>query len=198
MCLGYRGHPRLRPSFSGPSEFAMVTQGPTASAGSPANHDPDGKPLDDQSGGKMKFKEEAFFSMCWYTPHDTACVMTYSQGACTVPGKEFDKGLEWWTILQKYPPRTFMLAPAWFQSYRPSKGLANDLGLLTDADDPDTMVAIFAPASFLQKLIWREESLDVAATVRAWLGGSGKLVTFGAYTAELELDIFYQVTAHSQ
>ena len=60
------------------------------------------------------------------------------------------------------------------------------------------MVAIFAPASFLQKLIWREESLDVAATVLAWLGGSGKLVTFGAYTAELELDIFSQVTAHSQ
>ena len=82
---------------------------------------------------KIKFKEEVFFSMCWYTPHDTACVMTYSQGACTVEGKEFAQGLEWWTVLQRYPPRTFMLAPAWFQSYRPSLGLALTFAPLSDS-----------------------------------------------------------------
>ena len=129
--------------------------------------------------------------MCWHTPPHTACLMTYSQRACTVhvAGEGFPKELAWWTVLQEYPARTFMLAPAWFQSYRPSFGLAESLDLLTDAVNPDTMVAIFAPASFLPKLQWHGEALDVAATVIAWLSESGKLVTFGAYTAELELDI---------
>ena len=157
--------------------------------GSPTDHDPDGHRHGNQCGGNIKFKEDIFFSMCWGTPYDTACVMTYSQSACTVPAEPFDKGLVWWTVLQEYPARTFMLAPAWFQSYRPSFGLAESLDLLTDAVNPDTMVAIFAPASFMPKLQWHGEALDVAATVIAWLSESGKLVTFGAYTAELELDI---------
>ena len=101
-----------------------------------------------------------------------------------------DKGLEWWSVLQPYPARTFMVAPAWFRSYRPSHGLAeNNRGLAEDPGNPDTMVAIFAPASFMTKLQWRGEELDMAATVLNWLSQSGKLVTFGAFTAELELDI---------
>ena len=51
------------------------------------------------------------------------------------------------------------------------------------------MVAIFAPTPLMAKLEWREEALDMAATVFNWLRQSGKLVTFGAFTAELELDI---------
>ena len=80
--------------------------------------------------------------------------------------------------------------PAWFRSYRPSQGLAdNNEGLAVDPESPDTMVAIFAPAAFMTKLQWRGEELDMAATVLNWLSQSGKLVTFGAFTAELELDI---------
>lgn len=121
--------------------------------------------------------------------------MTFSQRACTYKQKGHDKGLEWWTVLQDDPVRTLMVAPAWFRSYRPSQGLAeNNEGLATDPENPDTMVAIFAPAAYMTKLQWRGEgldvqSLDMAATVLNWLSQSGKLVTFGAFTAELELDI---------
>ena len=41
----------------------------------------------------------------------------------------------------------------------------------------------------MPKLQWHGEALDVAAIVIDWLSESGKRVTFGAYTAELELDI---------
>ena len=129
--------------------------------------------------------------MCWNTPPNTAVAMTFSQGACTWD----DKGLEWWTVLQPYPARTFMLAPAWFRSYRPSKGLGkNNTELLCETENADTMVAIFAPAAFLAKLRWRGDHLDMATTVLRWLEeleghGTGKLVTFAAFTAELELDI---------
>ena len=83
-----------------------------------------------------------------------------------------------------------MVAPALFLSCRPSQGLAeNNEGLAVDPESPDTMVAIFAPAAFMTKLQWRRDQLDMAATVLNWLSQSGKLVTFGAFTAELELDI---------
>ena len=51
------------------------------------------------------------------------------------------------------------------------------------------MVAIFAPAAFMRKLQWEEDQVDVSLTVLNWLSQSEKLVTFGAYTAEFELDI---------
>ena len=59
--------------------------------------------------------------------------------------------------------------------------------------EPDTVVAIYAPVAFFQQLQWHgneQRQLDVAATVAQWLRTrNGQLVTFGAYTAELELDI---------
>ena len=85
-----------------------------------------------------------------------------------------------------------MLAPAWFRSYRPSKGLGkNHTELLCETENADTMVAIFAPAAFVAKLQCRGDHLDMATTVLRWLEGhgNGKLVTFGAFTAELELEI---------
>ena len=121
--------------------------------------------------------------------------MTFSQGACTYKQAGADKSLEWWTVLQPYPARTFMLAPAWFRSYRPSKGLGkNNTELLCETENADTMVAIFAPAAFVAKLQCRGDHLDMATTVLRWLEeleghGTGKLVTFAAFTAELELDI---------
>ena len=170
----------------------LLTEGTVFLVGSPANHGPDGNPLAGQHGDFIRFKEQVFYSMCWHTPPHTAVAMTFSQGACTYNQEGTWKSLEWWTVLQDYPGRTFMLAPAWFRSYRPSKGLGeNNTELLCDTEKADTMVAIFAPAAFLAKLQWRGDHLDMATTVLRWLEGhgNGKLVTFGAFTAELELDI---------
>ena len=99
-----------------------------------------------------------------------------------------------WTVPQPYPLRALMVAPAWLRWYRPSQGFAeNNAELAADPEKPDTMVAIFAPPSFMAKLEWRPEALnklDLAATVLNWLRHSGKqLVTFGAFTGELEVDI---------
>ena len=101
--------------------------------------------------------------------------------------------LEWWSIMQDYPTRITMIAPAWFSSYRPRLGLAADMSELGSPRNPDTVVAIYAPVAFFQQLQWHGEEprqLDVAATVAQWLRTrNGPLVSFGAYTAELELDI---------
>ena len=167
-----------------PEQLKM--EGKVFLVGSPANQDPYRQRLAGQHGGNISFKQDVFFSMCWNTPQHTAVAMTFSQGACTFN----NKGLEWWSVLQPYPGRTFMVAPAWFRSYRPSQGLAeNNEGLALDLENPDTMVAIFAPAAFMMKLQWRREELDMASTALNWLSQSGKLVTFGAFTAELELNI---------
>ena len=150
--------------------------------GSPANHDPYNQRLPGESDANhIKFKQEVFYSMCWATPKHSAVVMTFSQSAC--------KKLEWWSVLQSYPTRTFMLAPAWFRTYRPRLGLADDMSELRKSDEVDTTVAIFAPTSFMSKLVWHGEQLDMAVTIREWLCNAGRLVTFGAYTAELEVDI---------
>ena len=152
--------------------------------GSPHNHDPDDRPTEgDQKGSGWRFKQNIFFSMCWNTPTDSAAIMTFSQSKC---GK-----LEWWSVLQSYPTRIFMLVPAWFESYRPCVGLADDMSQLCWSDTIDTVVAIFAPASFMQALRWKGDQLNLADTIAAWLNNHHKrrLVSFGAYTAELELDI---------
>ena len=89
-----------------------------------------------------------------------------------------------------------MLAPAQFERYMPRLGLADNTGQLSWTETPDTVVAIFAPASFMQELRWEGNFLNVARTIVAWLNDqpSGTLVTFGAYTAELELDIAIEAT----
>ena len=80
-----------------------------------------------------------------------------------------------------------MVVPAWFASYRPRLGLAHTLGELSH--DPDTMVALYIPSSMAQDLRWNLGRLDAAASIVAWLGSEGRLLTFGAYTAELEVDV---------
>ena len=93
--------------------------------------------------------------------------------------------MEWWTRPDE--PRMLMVLPAWFATYRPRLGLADTLATL--ADESDTMMALCLPADMAQVLIWKNGKLDGAASIRRWMGTSGRLVTFGAYTAELELDI---------
>ena len=106
--------------------------------------------------------------------------MTYSNGAC---GK-----LEYWTLPDTYPPRTLVVAPAWFAHYRPRRGLADTLDAL--ADVPDTMLAMYLPAPFVASLRWKEGKVDGSATISGWLSGRGRLVSFAWYMGELEADIF--------
>ena len=65
----------------------------------------------------------------------------------------------------------------------------HDQFYISDTEDPDTCVAIYAPPSFLADLVLRGGQLNVAATVARWLGPERRLLSFGAYTAELEVDI---------
>ena len=106
--------------------------------------------------------------------------MTYSNGAC---GR-----LEFWTLPDTYPPRTLVVAPAWFAHYRPRRGLANTLDAL--ADVPDTMVAMYLPAPFAASLRYKADKLDCSATISAWLSDDKRrIVSFACYTGELEADI---------
>ena len=168
----------------GVSAFAVPADLKTNTAvfvtGSPANHDPANKRIKDESStNNVEFKQEIFYSLCWNTPADSVVALTYSASACA--------DIMWWTVNATYPPRSMMVLPAWFQTYRPRKGLADTLEKLADEDD--TMVALYVPASLVPMLHWRDDRLDVSATLLAMLGDKGRLVTFGAYTNELEFDV---------
>ena len=149
--------------------------------GSPAGHDPFNERLDQNpASDNVRFKEAIFYSLCHATPPESAVAMTYSNGAC---GK-----LEYWTLPDTYPPRTLVVAPAWFAHYRPRRGLADTLDAL--ADVPDTMLAMYLPAPFAASLRWKEGKVDGSATISGWLSGRGRLVSFACYMGELEADIF--------
>ena len=150
-------------------------------AGSPANHDPDNVQFSDEPiCDNRRFKEAVFYSMCWKTPSDSAVAMTYSAGAC---GR-----LEFWTVPEEVNTRVLMVLPAWFATYQPRKGLSSTLEPLQDLA-VDTMIALYIPAVMAQSLCWKDGKLDAAATIVQWLGADRRLLTFGAYTCELEMDI---------
>ena len=114
------------------------------------------------------------------TPPESAVAMTYSNGAS---GK-----LEYWSLPDTDPPRTVVVAPAWFAHYRPRRGLVDRLDAL--ADVPDTMLEVYQPAPFAASLRWKEGKVDGSATISGWLSGRGRLVSFACYMGELEADIF--------
>ena len=77
--------------------------------------------------------------------------------SCSNPGR-----------VEPYPGRVFTLAPAWFATYRPRLGLADDLGALVD--DADTALAVFAlPAlpALAASTRWIDGRIDAAATLPA-------------------------------
>ena len=115
--------------------------------GSPAGHDPFNERLDQTpASDNVRFKEEIFYSLCHATPPESAVAMTYSNGCPAT-----------------YPPRTLVVAPAWFAHYRPRRGLADTLDAL--ADVPDTMLAMYLPAPFAASLRWKEGKVDGSATI---------------------------------
>ena len=89
------------------------------------------------------------------TPPESAVAMTHSNGAS---GK-----LEYWSLLDTDPPRTVVVAPAWFAHYRPRRGLVDTLDAL--ADVPDTMLEMYLPAPFAASLRWKEGKVDSSATI---------------------------------
>ena len=89
------------------------------------------------------------------TPPESAVAMTYSNGAS---GK-----LEYWSLPDTDPPRTVVVAPAWFAHYRPRRGLVDTLDAL--ADVPDTVLAMYLPAAFAASLRWKEGEVDGSATI---------------------------------
>jgi hypothetical protein len=153
-------------------------------AGSPANHDPMGDRFPYEPNlDSVAYKECGFYSMCHSTPPDTAVVMTYSPSAG-------GRHMEFWTLPEQVPERALLVLPAWFHNYRPRMGCRTTLRSITD--DQDTFVAIYAPPVFVQDLIFsvtHPGKLSVATTIARWLGPNLKLISFGAYTAELEVDI---------
>ena len=114
------------------------------------------------------------------TPPESAVAMTYSNGAS---GK-----LEYWSLPDTDPPRTVVVAPAWFAHYRPRRGLVDRLDAL--ADVPHTMLDMYQPAPFAASLRWKKGKVDGSATISGWLSGRGRLVSFACYMGELEADIF--------
>jgi hypothetical protein len=156
-------------------------------AGSPAKHDLYSMPLQGPGSTDVrKFKEQVFYSMCHHTPAKSVVVMTYSAWAC---GQ-----LEFW-VQPEHKGRALFVFPAFFKTYRPRSGYAHNLqelgqGVGEVAKVPDTMVAIFAPATFAEHCTFNAGKLDVAKTLRSWWHLAGdKVVTFGAFTCELEVDL---------
>ena len=211
---GAKGKKRHVSAFNVPEDLLLDTA--VFLLGSPAGHDPKGQVLDDNTSHSfIRFKEDVFYSLCWNSPEDSVVAMTYSASACG--------SLSFWTLPQS--SRVLLVAPAWFELYKPRRGLANSLESLSNVED--TMLAMYfspsernllviegAPATestqrslkvqicLVRRLSiqwylppkqaaairWHGDKVDGRASVHAWLR-QGRLVSFGCYTAELELDV---------
>ena len=157
-------------------------------AGSPAPQDPEGRRGNQSApGDNVRFKENAFYSLCWRTTADTVVAMTWSLSAC--------RRLEFWADAP-CSRRCLVVARATFGTYRPRRGCASDLSAL--ADEADTMLTLFLRPELLDKLVIVDDVLDGAATLAA-LASHGKqhLVTYSCYTCELELDVVKKDTTHA-
>lgn len=160
----------------------LMGSGTVFLAGSPANHDPHNNRIDGvPCYGNAAFKEAVFYSLAWYSREDAVVALTYSASACG--------SLDFRTV--PWSRRAMLVIPVWFRHYQPRLGLADSLEALADDAASDTMLAIFAPAELLSTLQFRPDGrLDAARTLAAWARArGGPVVTFGAYTAELEQDV---------
>ena len=106
--------------------------------------------------------------------------MTYSASAC--------QRLEYWH--DRYDGRVLLVAPAHLAHYRPRRGLADDLSAL--AGVRDCQIAAYVPSSWWPAFAWTDENLDMRSSISKIVEtclGVGKIITLGAYTGELELDL---------
>ena len=158
--------------------------------GSPAPHDPTNNTTqpDTPNVDNVRFKDNVFNKLCWESAHDAAVVMTHAASAC---GR-----LEFWTLPHDHEPptRILVVAPAYFSQYKPRRGHQHTLQRLSYTDSDDTMVAMYLPSKMMATLQYRDFQIDVAASIRAWTrprpDPTPRVITFGAFTAELEANIF--------
>jgi hypothetical protein len=151
-------------------------------AGSPAGHDATGaRTSDGVRSNHAEFNQEAFYSMTWHTPPESIVAMTYSSSSCPK--------MEWWT--EYTDVRILMIAKAYFNKYRPRLGLEDNLDALNHDPSKDTKVALFLPPTDVPRIVWTGDgrSIDVPKSIAAWTAPNGKVMTLGAFTAELEVDI---------
>ena len=82
--------------------------------------------------------------------------------------------------------RVTLASPAFFRKYRPRRGLNDDVRALSD----DVAVLCHLPQCHVPLLVWQGEKLDVSRSIARILQNTeGNLLTLGAFTLELELDI---------
>ena len=157
--------------------------------GSPAPFTPDGQ-RSRPDLTPMTMKINAFYSMMWHSPTTAAIIMTYSANACRV---ENCPRMDFWMSPVKAAGmdlRNLWVGFAHFESYKPSAGFYDDFHLSEAAID--TMVAIYAPPSYVHKFVFASSQLlDLRLTIRAWLENCGAfpVVTYSAWTGELEVDL---------
>ena len=153
-------------------------------AGSPAGHTPENRFSTGPRSDNKLFKSEMLYSMMWQTFNRNPCGvqekavgLTFSGTACPT--------MQWYT--QSADNRVLMVVPAWFESYKPSCGLEDSVERLGVPGHSKCMIALCLPVDMAMSLRWRDGKLDVASTISGW--DLQHVVTFAAYTAQLEKDI---------
>ena len=140
------------------------------------------------------FLRNAFYYWMWHTLPTSAIVMTWSARACQ---EDHTPRMDFWLSPIKHmgeDNRNLWVGFAHLETYRPSAGLLDYYFLSGEA--PDTMVAIYAPPSHVEKFVFAKSPghkgfLDLRLTIRAWLEDCGAfpVVTYDAWTGALEVDL---------
>jgi hypothetical protein len=193
MQLLHRAFPRDWPrqgvdGFAIPRDLLGLSGKVLYLAGSPAGHTAENRFSTGPRSNPRIFKSEMFYSMMWQTLNpcgrqEKAVGLTFSGTGCAT--------MEWYT--HSADNRVVMVAPAWFESYKPSRGLAGKLLPLGVPGQSDCRIALALPVEMAASLRWRDGKLDVASTISSW--DLKRVVTFAAYTAEMEKDISISMTA---
>ena len=157
----------------------LLTAASVIIAGSPSPHDADAVYHTD--GGTIEFKQNMFYSLQSHSEQHQTIMMTYAPGAIPEPYH-----LELW--IDAGNKRVTLASPAFFRKYRPRRGLNDDVRVLSD--DDNVAVLCHLPQCHVPLLVWQGEKLDVSRSIgKIMQNTQGNLLTLGAFTLELELDI---------
>ena len=155
----------------------LLTAASVIIAGSPSPHDVDDNYHDEC--GTRRFKQNMFYSLQSYSKPHQALFLTYAPRALPEPYR-----MELW--IDAGNVRVTLASPAFFRKYRPRRGLNEDVRVLSN----DVAVLCYLPQCHVPLLVWQGEKLDVSRSIARILQNTeGNLLTLGAFTLELELDI---------
>ena len=120
--------------------------------------------------------------MQWQSSEHQTVMMTYAPHALPMDARG-RRRLELWIDRHE---RVTLASPAFFRKYRPRLGLNDNVRILSD----DVAVLCHLPSVHVPLLVWQGEKLDVSRSIgRILQNTEGNLLTLGAFTLELELDI---------